>query len=246
MSKIYFFFLFLALSTSVFAQTDSLRIKYDKSIIVQKKFDKENLETYKSNKEFNYSEEIIEEEPTFFERFYNWLIRQFLRLLEWLVGVKYASGILKNILVALPYIITAVVLFLIIKFFLKVNANAIISNAKNKPIVTITEEEELIKNKDILKLVQKAIAQKNYRLAVRYSYLNVLKQLEEKEIISWEQQKTNKDYIQEISEKNIKNSFEKLTRLYDFVWYGKFQINHIEFAKVQANFEKATILINKK
>ncbi len=94
--------------------------------------------------------------------------------------------------------------------------------------------------------MQKAIAQKNYRLAVRYSYLNVLKQLEEKEIISWEQQKTNKDYIQEISEKNIKNSFEKLTRLYDFVWYGKFQINHIEFAKVQANFEKATILINKK
>ena len=104
----------------------------------------------------------------------------------------------------------------------------------------------MIKNKDLFKLIKQAIELKNYRLAVRYYYLNILKQLEGKQLIVYEQQKTNEDYINEISKENIKKSFEKLTRLYDFVWYGNFDINELEFGRVEADFENVNNLINTK
>ena len=246
MQKLLFFILFLSFSVGVYAQTDTLTVKKDKSSIVQKKFDAKALEKYKSDKDFDYSESQVAKDPTLIERLFNWLSRQLLRFLEWIFGVKYAKGILGNILQAIPYIIVGILLFLLIKFFLKVNSNSIVSNASNKPIVSITEDEALIKHKDLLKLINQAIDQKNYRLAIRFYYLNIIKQLEDNELIIWEQQKTNEDYIQEISKENIKLSFKDLTRLYDFVWYGNFEIDESKFVKVAANFEATTNLINNK
>lgn len=234
------------LSVSAFAQTDSLQVKNDKSSIVQKKFDSNNLEKYKRDKDFNYQEDEVKADPSFLERLFNWLIRQLSRFLEWIFGVKYAKGILGTILSALPYIIAGIVLFLLLKFFLKINSNSIVTISNNKSIVSITEEEELIKTKDILKLIQQAITNKNYRLAVRYYYLNILKQLEKNNFITWEQQKTNEDYIKEIKQQNIQNSFVNLTRLYDFVWYGNFKINQTEFVRIESDFQQANNIIQKK
>lgn len=245
MSRILFLF-FIIFSVGIFAQTDSLIVKNDRSSIVKKNFDTKNLEKYKTDKDFNYEEENVNKEPTFIERVFNWLGRQFLRFLEWIFGVKYAKGLFASILSALPYIILGVVLFLLLKFFLKVNLKSSSVISKNNPTVSITEEEELIKSKDISKLIEHAIQQKNYRLAVRYYYLNILKQLENKELIIWEQQKTNEDYIKEISQKNIQHIFTNLTRLYDFVWYGNFEISETEFARVELDFIEASNLIHKK
>ncbi len=246
MHKILFFILFLMFSAGVYAQADSLVVKNDKSSIVQKKFDTNALEKYNSDKDFDYSEAKETKDPTLIERLFNWLSRQFLRFLEWIFGAQYAKGIFGSILQALPYIIVSILLFLLIKFFLKVNSNSIVSSASNKAVVSITDDEELIKNKDLNKLIEQSIALKNYRLAVRYCYLNILKQLEDTQVITWEQQKTNEDYIQEISKEAIKSSFKDLTRLYDFVWYGNFEINENEFVKVTRNFEAITNLINSK
>ena len=232
-------------SVGVFAQTDTLVVKNDKSSIVQKKIEAKNLEHYKSDADFNYKEEISTE-PSFLERVFNWLGRQLKRLLEWIVGVKYAKDIFATVLTALPYIIAGIVLLLLLKFFLKVNSNSIVTTFKNTPIVSITEEEELIKTKDISKLIEKAIQQKNYRLAVRYYYIHILKQLAQQQFISWEQQKTNDDYSKEISEETIQSSFIKLTRLYDFVWYGNFAINEIEFTKIEIDFIEINHLIHEK
>lgn len=245
MNKIVFLLFFLLLSMSTDAQSNSLAVKNDKSSIVQKQFDASNLDIYKADKDFIYTEETEKKEPTFIDQLFNWTGRQFLRFLKWLFGVKNAQGIFAAILSALPYIFTAIVLLLILRFFLKVNSNSIVETTANKSIVSVTKEEQ-IKNKDILKLIQQAIVQKNYRLAVRYYYLNILRQLEIKELIVWEQQKTNHDYINEISENNIKISFEELTRLYDFVWYGNFEINEVEFARVAADFEQTNSLIIRK
>jgi len=240
------FFLFIMVSTSAFCQVGSLVIKNDKKTIVQKKFNSSNLEKYKNDKDFNYQEDVVNEDPSIFEKIFSWFGRQLLRFLEWLFGVEYAKGIFASILSAIPYLIAAIVLFLILKFFLKVNSKSIVNSAKNEAIVSFSEEEEVLKNKDILKLIDDAILQKNYRLAVRYSYLNILKHLENKEFIVWEQQKTNEDYIKEIKPVLLKQSFVNLTRLYDFVWYGNFGINETEFVQIESDFKQTHNLIVKK
>ena len=236
----------LFFSVQLSASVDSLTVQTDKSIIVQKKFEKQELDNYRNSEEFNYVEENLNTEPGFLERVLHWLGRQLLKFLEWLFGVESASGIFSVIVRIIPYLIILGVVLILVKIFLKVNSTNRGSLAKNKPIVNITEEEELIKNKDLPKLIQQAIEQKNYRLAVRFYYLMLLKQLEAKELIVWEQQKTNEDYIKEISKKNIKSIFTNLTHLYDFVWYGNFDLSEIEFSKVESDFQGAAKLLNRK
>lgn len=245
MSK-FLFFLFLMFSTSVFCQVDSLIVKNDKTIIVQKEFSSTNFSKYKNDKDFNYSEDLAKDEVSIFEQIFTWFGRQLLRFLEWLFGVEYANGIFASVLSAIPYLIAGIVLFLILKFFLKVNSKSIVNSVKNEAIVSFSEEEEVLKNGDILKLIEEAILQKKYRLAVRYSYLNTLKHLENKEHIVWEQQKTNEDYIKEIKSIDLKKSFVNLTRLYDFVWYGNFGINETEFVQIESDFKQTHNLILKK
>ncbi len=246
MNKYLFLVFFFIVIPSVLAQTDSLRVKYDKSIVVQKKFNEENLKQYKEQEAFIYTEEVKDVTPSLLTQFFNWLGRLLLRFLEWIFGVKYAKGIFVFILEALPYVIAGIMLLLLLKFFLKTKSNSVVSSAKNTPVISITEEEELVKNKDILQLIKKAVAQNNYRLAIRYYYLHTLQQLEAKELIVWEPQKTNDDYIKEISIKELHQIFKEITHLYDFVWYGNFTIDEITFSKVQSDFKNINKYINTK
>ena len=164
--------------------------------------------------------------------------------MSWLFGNEKAAGILAVIVKIVPYVIAAIVLFLLLKFFLKVNMRHIISGKTNKSTVQLTEDEELIKNQDLSELIQQAVEQKNYRLAVRYYYLFALQKLSNHHIIDWQQQKTNEDYIKEIESHIIKQKFSSSTYLYDFVWYGNFEINELEFAKAETQFNELNKLIS--
>lgn len=243
LKKIILYSLFL-FTTTVFSQKKEETIKMDTINITQKKFNVKNIEKYKSNKEFNYTEQTEKPEPTFLEKVLNWLGQQFLRFLEWLFGVKYAKGILATILTALPYIVAGLVLFLLIKFFIKTKIKSAISLTNNKSVINFSEDEKLLQNADLDALTQKAISDNNYRLAVRFLYLKTLKQLTDKKLVVWEQQKTNEDYTNEITIKQLKNAFEIITRLYDFVWYGNFQINKVQFNTINIDFETIHNLIN--
>lgn len=122
--------------------------------------------------------------------------------------------------------------------------NSLISGKTDKAVVNLSKEEELIKNEDLSLLIQDAIGQKNYRLAIRYYYLLVLQKLSKHNVIDWQQQKTNEDYIKEIQSNKLKDKFATSTYLYDFVWYGNFEINELEFSKAQIEFVKLNELIN--
>ncbi len=240
MKQFIFYILFFLFSTVLFSQQDSIVVAYDKDTSIEiKEFNKDKLEEFKTDDDFNYT--IVKQEVGFFGMIWSWIKRIFKKILTWFFGVDSASGILLTLLKVVPYIVLIIVLILTIKYFLKVNTNTIISGKTEKAKVVITEDEEIISNKNINELISKAVSQENYRLAVRYYYLLVLQKLNERELIVWEQQKTNEDYIKEIKEQTISLKFKDLTRLYDFVWYGNFEINQIEFAKVESNFNKLTL-----
>ena len=215
---------------SVSAQDQEHSVAIDSTVVVQKQFDNENLESYRSDADFNY--EILDEGPSLYAQITDWFTRVFRKILSWFFDdVEVPFGFLASLLVILPYIILGIVLYLIVSFFLKVNARNMLSGKRNKEIVHIKDEEELLSSKDLPRLIALAIAEENYRLATRYQYVLLLQQLSEKEIIVWEQQKTNEDYIKEVHHKKIHTEFEDITRFYDFVWYGSFEINKEEYVK---------------
>ena len=242
MKKLLFTCLLIFLNATLFSQTESIDLKKDTTTITPKKFNKNALEKYKSDSDFNYEE--ARSEPNLFQKIFRWFSNQILRVLQWLFGVEKATGIFKFLLKTLPYLVLLLLLFLIVKMFIKFKTNNTKTSFDKKPIVNISDDEELIKNEDLEILIQKAIANKYYALAIRYMYIETLKLLDQKEIINWEPQKTNEDYLTEIQTLKIKSKFNELTYLYDFVWYGNFAINAAKFNKISTSFTQLKQQIN--
>lgn len=218
------------------AQADSLTVKQDHSTIRPRSFNEENIGKYKNSEAFDYR--VVEHEPTWYERAYAWAMQKLGNFLRWIFGNETGSGILIFIAELLPYLIGAVILFLFIKFFLKVNVRNIVDSKKNSAVVNFKEEEELIKNSDLNELINKALSQNNFRLAIRYYYLKILQQLSKRQIIDWQGQKTNADYLGEIDNAVLKKKFSDITYLYDFIWYGEFPIDSDGYAKAEKQFDE--------
>ncbi|WP_353777708.1 DUF4129 domain-containing protein [Winogradskyella sp. 3972H.M.0a.05] len=223
-------------SLNSFAFQEEIQDYYDDVTVEQKPISNEDLEPYTSDKDFDYTE-VEEDEENFLERFGNWLNNLLRKFWESIFGVGTASGFIYFMFRVLPYILLAVLLYLLIRFFLKVNSNAIIAKQKEAANVILNEEERIIKSEDIPQLINAAIKQKNYRLAIRYYYLMTLKLLTDTDSIDWMPQKTNKDYLNELDKEDIKTGFKNITRIYDYVWYGEFNVSDLKFETLKQPFE---------
>lgn len=84
--------------------------------------------------------------------------------------------------------------------------------------------------------IHKAISQKNYRLGIRLLYLQVLKNLSEKGLIQYKQEKTNREYLNQVYQTRYYNEFFKLTRYFEYVWYGKQEVTEGRWQSIQNDF----------
>lgn len=86
-------------------------------------------------------------------------------------------------------------------------------------------------------LLEKAVAMKNYSLAVRVHYLYILYLLDQKGIITRNKYKTNITYIYEIGNRRIRPVFCELSRIFDYVCYGEFEVSEAVFLRVDEDFK---------
>ena len=71
-------------------------------------------------------------------------------------------------------------------------------------------------------LIQKAHNARDYKLAIRLYFLDLLKKLNENGQIVWTKDKTNRDYLSELFTKQYYfNEVRRLTLAYERVWYGE-------------------------
>ncbi len=242
MRYLYLIILCFGFNLLTFAQESKRPDYYDDSTIEKKTISKKDLETYKSDDDFDYTE--TKKEESILDKFLRWLRNILRQFWEAIFGVGTASGFLYFVFRILPYILLGVLIYLLVRFFLKVNSNNLITKNQQKGQVAFSEEEQIIKNEDINALINEAVSQKNYRLAVRYYYLLSLKNLSERHIIEWQPQKTNEDYTQELSQSNYQLDFENITRIYDYVWYGEFNVDAFKFENLKLPFEALNKTIN--
>jgi len=225
----------LCFTITLFSQEKITGIRIDSSQVIQKKFDQKVLESFKTQDDFNYS--IAPNEANVFERIWAWLGRVVKRILSFIFDdIGPAVGVLAAIVKAIPWIVLGLLLFFILKFFLKVNTRNATDVLETIPSIQLTNDEELINNMQLNELIAQAIQVKDYRLAVRFYYLLILQKLTDKELIVWQQEKTNEDFIREVAKLKIASDFTEITQLYDFVWYGNFEINEPEFLKATTLF----------
>jgi hypothetical protein len=134
-------------------------------------------------------------------------------------------------------IIFGILLFVIIKL-LGFKYQGLFIRSKQIKGSEIEVFDEDIHEIDFDEMINNALETNNYSLAVRYLYIKFLKVLTDREFIEWEKNKTNKDYYKEMKKTRYFSVFKRLTFVYEYVWYGEFPINRIQFEDYKMDFSK--------
>ena len=133
--------------------------------------------------------------------------------------------------------IAAIALFayLVYRLFLS-NSSIFSRNRKNiSSDITVVEEEN---SNDQEAVLRNAIKNGNYRLAIRYLYLQALLRLSEKKFIEINANKTNYEYVNEIRKHKFANEFAALTLQYEYVWYGEYPVDERLFEQIHKGFNQ--------
>ncbi|SCY14416.1 hypothetical protein SAMN05192588_1364 [Nonlabens sp. Hel1_33_55] len=215
--------------------TDTLGRDYDDRTLEVRELPADLSEQY-SGDEFDY-EETTQEADNFITDFFDWL---FGALGRWF-GIEISPLWAEIIKWTVYALFGAIAIYFLVRLLTGEKASGITARGgDNKNQIKV--EETHIQELDLNKFINEAIANGNYRNAVRYLYLNSLKMLSSAGKIDWDFQKTNSDYYREIKDVDLKTQFQKVSYLYDYVWYGEFAIDESAFAKAKQQFE----LLNKK
>lgn len=220
-----------------FAQNDSVpdpkKINYDQQSIDPIQFDEETIASHKKEEAFNY-EEIHQD--NWWTQFKAWAAKIWSRFWSWLLGSYDATGIMAFLIRILPYLFLAALLGFIVWLFIRLNPAAGVLTDKEHGSVLLSEDEKIIQHADISELIQQAKRDRNFRLAVRYYYLLILKKMRDLDLIDYQFQKTNEEYLKELTGLPLKQKFQNITHSYDFIWYGDFPVTENDFIKVEKDF----------
>ncbi len=213
---------------------DSIVVKVDSSGILPTREFEGPLDIKYPGDEFQYSRRDGDPQ-NLVERFLNW----FFQLLLDTFGIDLPPGT-SEFLEHLIYILMALLtIYMILKFFVGENLAAVFTT-KNGEGTPIFLEEDQLENIDLTDLIAEALKQKDYRLAIRYHYLNALKALSRQGIIEWHHEKTNRDYQREIKLPALQLPFQHISYLYDYIWYGEQPIDESGYAAAAEKFDSLT------
>ncbi len=152
-------------------------------------------------------------------------------------GPGILSRILGSGIVQLLFwmVVIVFVLFIIYRLFLADGVFQRRSTAAKNAAAEV-EEEEISHDTDFDALIRAALQNGKYRLAVRYQYLRTLHALAAKNFVELAPDKTNFQYVREITNPGHQNEFAALTLHYEYVWYGEFDIEKSIYQKIENNF----------
>lgn len=221
----------------VFTEKD---IVVDSAAIETKPFAKNFKKKY-TDKEFIY--EFKTPEKNAWDRFKEWLANFFKNIFSF-TDSKSANNFVDILLRTIAIGIVIFVIYLIAKAIMNKEGQWIFGKNSDRKIINYDEIEKNLHLVDFEKLIQKSLESGENRLTIRYYYLWLLKKMSEKQIIEWDVEKTNSDYLYEIKSDAQKENFAYLSYLYNNIWYGEFELDEATFAKARNAFEKSIKKIN--
>jgi hypothetical protein len=208
-------------------------IPFDDSNIERRQFD-DVKEKYQGD-DFIYERNL--ENSGWWTRFKQWLNDLFRDLFN-LNNAGQASKATDIALKIGGVLIFLLVIYFIFRAVMNDEGKWVFGKSSDKSIIPVIDIENNIHATDFKDLISTAEQNNNYRLAIRYYYLWLLKGLTNAEIIEYDVQKTNSDYFNEIASKQVKDEFSYTSYLYNYIWYGEFDVNEQEFSKAKTAFVK--------
>jgi len=228
-------FIFMLIAGACFAAPDTITMQkkpaelvMDTTTVEKRQLDKDALDAYKRQPAFNYDEEMPAGGPSLWTRFWRW----FWSLFDF-------SGLQSpTTFTFFKYFFILIGVAALVLLVLKLNGINVLNLFRKKPYASLAYSESIenIHEIDFDAEIEKAIVVGNYRLAVRLLYLRSLKQLSDNGLINWQINKTNTDYVYELTNNQQREAFKQLTLQFEYVWYGDFLINADIFKRVNLLF----------
>lgn len=165
------------------------------------------------------------------------------KIAEWLANLfndvdgRETLSVTGIILKIVGFAVLGFVLYIVISYFISENGNFIF---RKKPKTITVEAEDIVENIHEINFQEKILGCENqgdYRSAVRYRFLNVLKKLSDQKKIEWNAEKTNHDYLRELKSAQAKTDFAELIYIFEYIWYGEFEINEEVYHQIKPKFE---------
>ncbi|KMQ68104.1 hypothetical protein ACM39_09620 [Chryseobacterium sp. FH2] len=216
-------------------RADSVLIKnpVTDNTVYPKKF-RENFNLKYKDKEFDYS--VSKPRESFWQK----IQRKIARILQNIFGetsFKTSGDIAWVVLRLFAILLVGFLLYFIIKTLLGKNGSFIFGKRNKKVDINDEDLHENIHEINFPESIAKFENQKDYRSAIRYQFLFILKKLSDKKIINWNPEKTNKDYVAELKAPHLKNEFYNLSYIFDYVWYGEFSIDEDNYLKFKNQYQ---------
>ncbi|MCC5945032.1 MAG: hypothetical protein JJT94_08850 [Bernardetiaceae bacterium] len=156
--------------------------------------------------------------------------------IEPLAGTEMAlSEAVKN---AIGILLLAVVIGIVVYFLLKGN---LLKRQKKQKIASFSLKQENIDTIDFEDLQQQlaeALAQANYRLAIRFYFLIAFKHLCEQGHLQWQKNKTNSDYTYELYNTDMYADFRRLVFYFEKAFYADRFFTKADFHEAEPIFKK--------
>ncbi len=221
--RIWLLVFFALLSKGGFAQAT---VQRDSGVIEVRSFNQNALKEFKKQKTFQY-DLVKEPSLSWWDQFWSWFWFKVREILSTNEGktTMWTFFIIFGI---------AIIVFFVMKVMGMNRSGLFGRNNNDLPFVTTHED---INQLSFDEAISSAIGEGNYRLATRLLYLQALKKLSDKDYILWQPNKTNTDYLNEVSAKPWHAEFGLLTINFEYTWYGEISINKPMFEKLQNQFQ---------
>ncbi|MDZ7848231.1 MAG: DUF4129 domain-containing protein [Owenweeksia sp.] len=177
-------------------------------------FPQEQLEELRSDEDFQYEKKSYETLPLW-TRFENWLSE----LLRNIFGAAPSGNTIRVIF----YVLATLLLAWAIVKLVGIDFNTVVKGPKKMPGMPYQVGEENLGQIDLSREIEAARTQGKWRLLIRLQYLYALAEMAEDGVLQITKGKTNHDYLYEISSPALRDSFARLSRIFEYTWYGQFE-----------------------
>ncbi len=218
----------MSLNNWAIAQTQT--IKYDSVIVKTTKPTTSQEEKVFSQVNLDFAKKIEnKDQDSLWDRFWNWLTD--------LIFGNSSEDSKANMFSIFLWALAISGIIIVIWLLTRTEFTSFLRGNTKNTAFNFSDVEEDISSIDFNTRIKKAIDEKDYRLAFRWHYLKQLNILNERKIINYEPFKTNIDYGFELAKSPYQQTFTDISRIYDYVWYGKYDITMVDYEKLENKFK---------
>lgn len=222
--------------SEIFIVSDSLvKTNYSTDNVLYPKNFAPNFKSKYKGEQFNY--EVLKPQESLLDKIKR-KISQLLSKIFKDIDPNKAANYTTNILRFFGIVIIGFLLFILVRYLMSKDGNFLFGKKNRKIKITSHDIEENIHEINFPERILQLEKQQDYRSAIRYHFLYSLKKLTDKNLINWNPEKTNRDYLRELKNKNLQEDFRRVIYVYDYIWYGEFDAQEKEYQHYKTYFNK--------